>query len=58
MAKGTIATITKHHALGALLGWNFLDELNAPVFVHITSGVGESHIAVVILVENLRQKTN
>lgn len=54
MAKGTIATITEDHALGALLGWNLLNKLDAPVIVHIARGVGESHIAVVVLVKNLR----
>jgi len=54
MTQGTIASVAEDNALSALLGRHLLDELDAPVLVHIPLGIHKSGIAVVVLIEHLK----
>jgi len=54
MTQRTIAAVAEDNSFGALLGWHLLDELDAPVLVHIPLGVHEPGIAVVLLIEHLK----
>lgn len=53
MSERTVASVAVNNALFALFGWNLIDQLDAPVFVHIALGICEAHITIVVFVKYL-----
>lgn len=53
MPEWTIAAVTGHHTLGALFGRNLGDQIDSPVLVDQSSRVGETQIAIVVLLKHL-----
>lgn len=53
VSQRSVATVAPDNAFCGFNGCHLVDQLNAPVLIHITLGIDEAHIAVIILIEDL-----
>lgn len=53
MTQWTITAVTGDHTLRALFRWNLGNQIDSPVLVHHTAGVGKAQITIVILFKHL-----